>query len=121
MREVALRYNIPMRRESGRASVYLISFLPAVHETLPERLQQALPPITDELWRVSFESPAAEGATYLGRNHPFETIAKVPRQTAESGCACHGEGVDLGFRAFLQWSPAQPDPNGVRGTPKNNS
>lgn len=71
VREAALRYDIPMRRETGGSGVYQISLSPAVRATFPERIQQALPSMDDTLWRVSFVSPAPEGATYLGRNHPF--------------------------------------------------
>ncbi|ACX52451.1 helicase domain protein [Ammonifex degensii KC4] len=37
---------------------------------LPFVVRQALP---ENPWRVAFETPAPEGATYLGRNHPFVT------------------------------------------------
>jgi len=36
---------------------------------LPDRIRSSAPQI--ESWRITFDTPASEGATYLGRNHPF--------------------------------------------------
>ncbi len=71
VREAAQRYEIPIYPDSKQEGVYRLPLSSAVRETLPERVQQALPPAEREEWRVSFVSPAPEGANYLGRSHPF--------------------------------------------------
>lgn len=46
---------------------------PEATATVPEMVRAALPAGVRERWTVTFTSPVAAGAEYLGRNHPFVT------------------------------------------------
>ena len=48
---------------------------------------------------------ALSSFTDARRSGPRETAAKVPLQASEHAHKWHGEGVELGFCAFLQQSP----------------
>ncbi|GBD22897.1 RNA polymerase-associated protein RapA [bacterium HR29] len=55
---------------------------------LPESIREALPRSAADTWSITFTSPPSEGATYLGRNHPFVTA--LARYVFEQAL----EGVD---------------------------
>jgi hypothetical protein len=58
------RLDIPV--QEGRNGQWTITNL----TQLPEMVRTTVPAMND-LWRVTFTTPAPEGSTYLGRNHPF--------------------------------------------------
>lgn len=62
---------------------------------VPEAVCFALPETKSGWWRISFVSPTPEGATYLGRNHPF--VQALARYLFES--ALMGRGKTAASRA----------------------
>jgi len=64
--------------------------------------------------------PPAYGGRARREAAPQETVAKVPLQASENAREWHGKGVELCFRAFLQQSPEQPDPEQSEGARPEN-
>ena len=55
----------------ARPDVFRLPVGAASLATAPDPIRFALPLDAESPWRISFTSPTPDGATYLGRNHPF--------------------------------------------------
>lgn len=92
----AQRLGLPIARDPTRSGVYRIRLEAATLALLPEPVRFALPAPAPSaahrapsLWFISFDSPTPEGATYLGRNHPF--VAALARFLVEEALTRPGQ------------------------------
>ncbi len=69
----AQRLNLPLRPDGRHPDVWQIPTAEEALAHLPDAIRYALPTPRKGGWSITFTSPMPEGATYLGRNHPFVT------------------------------------------------
>ncbi len=69
----AQRLGMLVTRDTKRPDVWLVATGEAETAHLPDVIRFALPRDEKQGWAITFTSPTPEGATYLGRNHPFVT------------------------------------------------
>ncbi len=82
-------FNIPYRSANTSLNCYRLTISQNIRSELPPAIQETLPPLKakasraekGDQWHICFESPTPEGATYLGRNHPF--VAALARYLFE--------------------------------------
>jgi len=67
----AERLGLGIVQDRREPRAYAVSVSAESRLTLPEAVQAALPQSRSGQWRITFSSPAPEGAEYLGRNHRF--------------------------------------------------
>jgi len=70
----AQRLGIPITADPKRPKLWRVSLDAQSLATVPEAIRLALPsphPKASRFWLISFDSPAPEGAEYVGRNHRF--------------------------------------------------
>jgi superfamily II DNA or RNA helicase len=63
----AQRLGLPIAPDPRRPQVYHVTLAPEALRALPDAIADALPSASP--WTISFVSPTAEGAEYVGRNH----------------------------------------------------
>jgi len=82
----AQRLDIHIDQEKNRDIYQLVT-----RTTTPALVRQQVPTPKAGPWRVSFVSPTPDGATYLGRNHPF--VATLAQFLMEQAIVKPGEAV----------------------------
>lgn len=87
----AQRLDLTLRRDKTpdkTPDVYRVAVAPEDTRGVPEAVRFALPASKDGFWRICFDSPAPQGAEYVGRNHRF--VAATARFLFEEALTQHG-------------------------------
>ncbi|MGC8724816.1 MAG: helicase-related protein [Acidobacteriota bacterium] len=102
----AQRLQITLERDRKRPDVYWANVSEVARATLPEAIQETLPPPRLGKWAVSFVSPTPEGAEYLGRNHRF--VATLARFLMEEALTRKGQAKAARCGVLATRSVAKP-------------